>query len=55
MHGTVGGEWVYLLSVWVNNRGSCWNFVCMTQLVNRECTCCLCGLVTGAGVGSLCV
>ena len=43
---------MYLLSMWVNNRGRCWHFVYVIQLVGSECTCSLYVLVIG--VGTLC-
>ena len=45
---------MYLLSVWVSDGYRFWHFVCMIQWVGSECTCCLCGLVMGTGVGTLC-
>ena len=44
---------MYLLSVCVSDGYRCWHFVCMMQWVDSECTCCLCGLVMGTGVGTL--
>ena len=45
---------MYLLCVWVSDGDRCWHFVYMMQWMGSECTCCLCGLVMGTGVGILC-
>ena len=42
------------VSVGVSDRYRCWCFGYVIQWVGSECTCCLCVLVMGTGVGTLC-